>query len=148
VSEILSLEHGELPGKDGDEGSRLCDLKSAPIREPGLEWKSNSMPENFLPCSQLWYWKLPQVLDHAPGFTASELSNISSKRFLELDFKDFAETAKGHTSRSMNYFLWTYDLLEWKIYSTFIKYPERLNFLFLLKEVRDTNLQFAIKSTS
>jgi hypothetical protein len=48
------------------------------------------------------------------------------------------KAAEGHPSHALQLLLWTYDVLEGEVYSTFVRNSDRLGLLVELKEVCDT----------
>jgi hypothetical protein len=76
----------------------------------------------------------------APSFWAWIYSDPpSAQKFCSwLTFEDFVKAAGGHPSHALQLLLWTYDVLEEKVYSTFVRNSDRLGLLVELKEVCDT----------
>jgi hypothetical protein len=129
VPGTCSLEWVDVLEQSGAEDPRLCGLNPASI------------------CSNIWDWRYPQLLLLGPGPIATHLMKRSLENFSKITFEDLVTTAGGYKSPALESFSWTYDVLEWKVYSTFIKNLNRLDLLVELKEVRDTYHEVFIDCT-
>lgn len=130
-SSLSCLSTASTAFKSYCQNSGMCSLeRNDLLRESGAEGPASI-------CSDNWDWRFDQLLLSGPGPTATRLMHRSFENFSKLTFDDFVEAAEG-PSHALQLFLWTYDVLEWKVYSTFIKNPDCLGLLVELKEVSDT----------
>ncbi|KAJ5507044.1 hypothetical protein N7527_009187 [Penicillium freii] len=79
-------------------------------------------------------WSLSQSLAEGSDAIAAKLAEQSSHIFSRIPFTEFVRWAYGLPSRAIERFLWEYDFLEVKIYSTFIRNLQHLELLGELKQ--------------
>ena len=80
-------------------------------------------------------WSLSQSLAEGSDAIAAKLEEQSSYIFSRIPFTEFVRRAYGLPSQAIERFLWEYDFLESKIYSTFTRNLQHLELLVELKQV-------------
>jgi hypothetical protein len=111
----------------GDDNSLLCkfglfDDNYAQLQ--GLEAFSTRR-EEYPSSSKVWGIDLSQLVDEKPAVIARKLSEESFNKFRNVPYEEFIRKAAGFSSDCIDYFLWSYELLEWKWYT---KVPVHLSF--------------------
>lgn len=128
-------EFQQLLNRETDKHRLHCfDLATSVISSSGVQ-STSPRAENPISREKLWEIGLDEILNKGPSKVACDLSQRSLEKLQQIPYGNFVRRALDLPSDQIKTSLWTYEVLDAKLYFDLIKSPQHLNQLHDLKQV-------------
>lgn len=128
-------EFQQLLNRKTDKHRLHCfNLATSGISSSGVQ-STSPRAETPIPREKLWEIGLDEILNKGPSKVAYNLSQRSLEKLKQIPYGNFVQKALDQPSNQIKTSLWTYKVLDAKLYFDLIKSPQHLNQLHDLKQV-------------